>query len=85
MGVIAGMDKPLSPAGEAKQAFYNHLFGRTLAHRMAFRKRVLATTVSDLQAVATRYFDPNKASIGLITNRDTLGSISTEDFNIINL
>ena len=85
LGVIAGMDKPLSPAGEAKQAFYNHLFGRTLAHRMAFRKRVLATTVSDLQAVATRYFDPNKASIGLITNRDTLGSISTEDFNIINL
>ena len=42
LGVIASLDKPASPAGEAKQAFYNQAFGRTLAHRTEFRKQVLS-------------------------------------------
>ena len=57
LGVIAAMDKPSSPAGEAKQAFYNRLFGRTLAHRMNFRMAVLGTTIADLKTTAARYFD----------------------------
>ncbi len=78
LGVIATMDKPSSPAGEAKQAFYNELFGRSLEQRMAFRRRVLATSMADLKAVAERYFTPEQASIGVISSRDqeeTLGEL----------
>ena len=85
LGVIATMDKPSSPAGEAKQAFYNHLFGRSLEQRMAFRKRVLHTTVDDLRAVTERYFDPSRASIGLITNREILEDQVQNNIDIINL
>lgn len=85
LGVIAAMDKPSSPAGEAKQAFYNHQFGRTLAHRMAFRKRVLNTSIDDLKAVAARYFDQSQASIGLISNRESLESVDIQELDIIKL
>ena len=71
LGVIASMDKPSSPAGEAKQAFYNGLFGRSLEHRMQFRERVLSTSLDDLRNAAQIYFDPSLASIGVITNRDS--------------
>lgn len=85
LGVIASMDKPSSPAGEAKQAFYNHLFDRSLEHRMEFRKRVLATTEADLRRVAADYFDPAKASIGLISNKENLDHLDLGDIEVINL
>ena len=85
LGVIASMDKPASPAGEAKQAYYNNLFGRTLSHRMTFRKRVLNTSLADLKAVAERYFNPDQASIGIITNRETSESLDMKNLEIINL
>ncbi len=85
LGVIAAMDKSTSPAGEAKQAFYNHLFGRTLEQRMTFRARVLATTQEDLRRVAETYFAPEKASIGVITNKDLLESLQNSDLTIVNL
>lgn len=85
LGVIASMDKPASPAGEAKQAYYNHLFGRTIDHRMAFRKRVLSTSLGDLRTVADRYFKPEQASIGIITNREASESLHIKDLELINL
>ena len=68
LGVISAMDKSTSPAGEAKQAFYNDLFGRTREARLAYRQRVLQTQVSDLQRVAQQYLRPELASIGVISN-----------------
>ena len=85
LGVIAAMDKPSSPAGEAKQAFYNHLFGRDLEHRMAFRQRVLATTLDDLKAVAERYFAAAEASVGVITNRESAESLGDAGFDLLNI
>ena len=85
LGVIAAMDKPLSPAGEAKQAFYNKLFGSDIEHRMTFRHRVLATTLEDLRNVACRYFNPDKASIGVITNKGTTDSLSKLGFKVVDL
>ena len=82
LGVIANMDKPSSPAGEAKQAFYNGLFNRTLEHRMIFRERVLSTTLADLRNVAQTYFDPSSASIGVITNQDSENILQDRGFNI---
>ena len=85
LGVIATMDKPSSPAGEAKQAFYNKLFGRSLEHRMEFRQRVLSTTMQDLKSATERYFDPDKASIGVIGNRESVALYSSGVIEIINL
>jgi Zn-dependent M16 (insulinase) family peptidase len=85
LGVIATMDKPSSPAGEAKQAFYNRLFGRTIAHRMEFRTRVLNTSIADLKAAATRYFDTSQASIGVIGNREAIDAIEMNGMEIKNL
>ncbi len=85
LGVIATMDKPSSPAGEAKQSFYNQLFGRSLEHRMAFRERVLATTLDDLKSVAERYFDADQASIGIISNREAVESLQDQAIEIIYL
>ena len=42
LGVISSLDKPSSPAGEAKQHFHNRLFGRSHEQREQFRQRVLA-------------------------------------------
>jgi len=85
LSVIATMDKSTSPAGEAKQAFFNYLFGRTLAQRMEFRRRVLDTTMADLRSVAERYFQPENASIGVISSKDGLSDLSETDIEIVKL
>lgn len=85
LGVIASMDKPSSPAGEAKIAFYDKLFGRSLAHRLNFRKRALATTLADLKAVTDRYFNPDAASFGLITSREGTNSLQLKGLRVVNL
>ncbi|MCG8316793.1 MAG: insulinase family protein [Pseudomonadales bacterium] len=69
LGVIGSLDKPGSPAGEAKQAYQNLLFGRDDAFQARFRDRVLKTTEADLKRVAATYFKPENASTAIITNK----------------
>lgn len=68
LGVISSMDKSTSPAGAAKQAFYNELFGRSLEQRQRFREQVLETSIADLQRVAAQYLQAGNASVGVISN-----------------
>jgi Zn-dependent M16 (insulinase) family peptidase len=68
LGVIGGIDKPGSPAGEAKKNFYNDLHGRTYDRRQQFRERVLSVTLADLQRVGSTYLDPANASTAVITS-----------------
>ncbi len=68
LGVIASLDKPASPAGEAKKHFHEQLFGRGTEQRRAFRARVLAVTLDDLLRVGATYLDPARASVAVITN-----------------
>lgn len=68
LGVISSMDKSISPAGAAKQAFYNELFNRTREQRQRFREQVLGTNIADLQRVAEKYLQGDNASIGIISN-----------------
>jgi Zn-dependent M16 (insulinase) family peptidase len=70
LGVISSMDRSTSPAGAARQAFFNELFGRDRAHRMAFRERVLNVNLEQLQEVATRYLKPELASVGVVSHRE---------------
>ncbi|MDP1007501.1 hypothetical protein, partial [Klebsiella pneumoniae] len=44
LGVVSSMDKPGSPAGEAKSTYHSSLFGRTPEIRQAFRQRILSVT-----------------------------------------
>lgn len=55
LGVISDMDKPLSPSGEARQAFHNALYGRTPEQRRRLRERLLAVSLADLQQAGARY------------------------------
>ncbi|MEQ8953889.1 MAG: insulinase family protein, partial [Gammaproteobacteria bacterium] len=85
LGVISSMDKPSSPAGEAKQAFYNYQFGRTPQLREAFRHRVLETSEADLRSVAQRYLVPETASLGIITNKESVDSLAELHCKVINM
>ncbi len=68
LGVISQIDKPRSPAGEAKNDYHSLLFGRSKEQREKFRQDVLAVTIDDLKRVASNYLQPEKASVGVITS-----------------
>ncbi len=74
LGVIGSLDKPSSPAGEAKQHFHNLLFGRTHAQREEFRQRVLSVSMDDLRRVTETYLKPELASTAVITASSRLES-----------
>ncbi len=68
LGVIGGIDKPSSPAGEANSAFYNELFGRTAEKRQKLRRQILQTSISDLKFVADKYLKPEAATSAVLTS-----------------
>jgi len=72
LGVIGSLDKPSSPAGEAKQHFHNALFGRSHAQREQFREQILALQLDDLLRVTETYLKPELASIAVITSQSRL-------------
>lgn len=86
LGVVSSIDKPGSPAGEAKQAFHNQLFGRSHEVRQAFREKVLKVTLEDLKRVATTYLQPEMASTAVITNANAIDALADEfkaDFEML--
>ncbi len=85
LGVISSIDKPSSPAGEAKDAFQNALFGRTPEKRRFYRSRILKVTLDDLKRVGETYFDPAKASTAVITNSSTLEQTGDLGMEVIKL
>ena len=70
LGVIGQLDRPRSPAGAARHAFHNQLFGRTPEQRSRFRERVLAVTIDDMKRVARTWLTPDKASTAVITSHE---------------
>ncbi len=85
LGVIGALDKPSSPAGEAKQAFQNRLFGRDDAFQARFRERVLATTTDDLKRVAQTYLIPEQASMAVITHKPAWETASLGEFELFHV
>ena len=84
LGVVRSIDKPGSPAGEAKQAFHSQLFGRTAEQRQAFRKRILNVTLQDLCRVATTYLADKTASIAIVTNQSGAEQLG-ESYEVIDV
>lgn len=77
LGVVSQIDKPKSPAGEAKSDYHSELFGRTAEQRERFRQRVLGVTLDDLKRVAKTYFSPEKASVAVVTSPSNRALIET--------
>lgn len=75
LGVIAAIDRPGSPAGEAISAFFNSLFGRTPEQRRAYRRQILQVTIADLQRVAAAYLRPEQASSAVLSDAATLATL----------
>ncbi len=85
LGVVSSIDKPGSPAGNAKEAFYNLLHGRTPDLREQFRQRVLAVTAEDLCRVAEKYLQPERASVAVVTHQAGLETIRDKGFEVFQL
>ncbi len=67
LGVVSSIDKPSSPAGEARQTFVAELFGRTRQVREDFRTRILELNMDDLHRVTETYLRPEKQSTAVVT------------------
>ncbi|OEY67136.1 insulinase family protein [Marinobacter sp. X15-166B] len=82
LGVIGQLDKPRSPAGEARHAFHNRLFGRSAEQQARFRKRVLEVTLDDLKRVATHWLLPERASLAVVTSQENRALAESLGFSI---
>ena len=81
LGLIASMDKPGSPAGEAITACYSLLHARTPAFRAQLRERLLAVNLDDLKRVADVYLrqqKPSKSVVAPIAKRELLQGLGFE-------
>ncbi|MBK8752901.1 MAG: insulinase family protein [Candidatus Competibacteraceae bacterium] len=72
LGIIAAIDKPGSPAGEAISAFSGTLFGRSPEQRRAYRQRILHVTLADLKRVAATYLQSDQAYCAVLSDARTL-------------
>ncbi|PID61640.1 MAG: peptidase M16 [Gammaproteobacteria bacterium] len=68
LNVISGIDKPGSPAGEARHAWQAELFGRSGDFKREQRQRIIDVTLADVKSVADRYFDRHLASTAVLTS-----------------
>ncbi len=70
LGVISGIDKPASPAGDAKQTFQSQLFGRDSQQREKFRRQILSVTIDDLIRVGKIYLLDQQYSTAIVTSHE---------------
>lgn len=85
LGIISGIDKPGSPAGEAKKTFHGNLHGRTPEQRRRFRARILDVKQDDLKRVAETYLKPERASTAVISDPATLAKHGDLGLEILKL
>ena len=85
LGVIGSMDKPGSPAGEAKSAFHNELHGRSREKLQQFRQRVLKVSLDDLKSVTETYLKNGEASVAVITSAASHEEVGDLGLDVINL
>ena len=78
LGIISGIDRPSSPAGEAKGAFFSALYGRSPEQRRAFRQQVLKVSLEDLRRVGKTYLQADKAYTAVISNAATLDKLAED-------
>jgi Zn-dependent M16 (insulinase) family peptidase len=70
LGVIAGLDAPASPAGEARNRFTGDLKGMGPALVNAHRRRVLAVAAEDVRRAAARWLPAEGGSTAVVTSAE---------------
>ena len=68
LSVISSLDKPASPAGEVKKAFYDTLYLRTADQKRQLREAIINTQHGDLCRVAETYLKPDLACSVVLTD-----------------
>ena len=77
LSAISDMDKPLSPAGEARQAYHNALYGRTHEQRKRLRERLLAVSLVDLQQVGETWLSKGTACTAVIAPNAKMAEVES--------
>ena len=82
LGIISGMDKPGSPAGEAVKACFADLHHRGIDWQRKMRAAILAVTIADLQRVAKQYLQGQKHVRAVLAPYDKEEAVKTLGFDI---
>jgi hypothetical protein len=82
LGIISGMDKPGSPAGEAVKACFADLHHRGVEWQRKMRASILAVTVADLQRVAKQYLQGQKHVRAVLAPYDKEAAVQELGFNV---
>ena len=85
LNVISAMDKPGSPAGEMKKAFFQKLYGRSYDVRMAYRQGVISTTVEELRELADKYLSAENYSTAVLTSAPMTDLVKDNGFEVFTL
>lgn len=80
LSVLSSMDRPHSPAGEAKASFWQHAFDRTLAKREQLLAQVLAVSGQDLLRVAQRWLWDKPHQDAILGGQDILKPLEAHGF-----
>ncbi len=70
LGVIADLDTPGSPTGEARAHFTGDLKGTGPALLNQVRRRILAVTAMDVRRAATQWLPPEGGSVAVVTSAE---------------
>jgi len=79
LGVVGSIDKPGSPAGNARKAYRAALFGRDAAMRRQLREKILNVELDDLLRAGERYLtETADESFAAVTSEAATASCSIE-------
>ena len=82
LGIISGMDKPGSPAGEAVKACFADLHQRGADWQRKMRAAILEVTIDDLQRVAKQYLQGQKHVRAVLAPYDKEDDIKNLGFEV---
>ena len=82
LGIISGMDKPGSPAGEAIKACFANLHNRGEDWQRKMRAAILAVTIEDIQRVAKQYLQGQQHVRAVLAPYDKEDSVKDLGFKV---
>ncbi|WP_201533430.1 insulinase family protein [Psychrobacter ciconiae] len=82
LGIISGMDKPGSPAGEAIKSCFADLHQRGVDWQRKMRAAILAVTIDDLKRVATTYLKDKPKTRAVLAPYDKEDTVKNAGFDV---
>ena len=82
LGIISGMDKPGSPAGEAIKACFANLHHRGADWQRKMRAAILAVSIEDIQRVAKQYLQGQPHVRAVLAPYDKEGAVKDLGFEV---